>query len=111
MTVTHAHQLLAEALDMATEELDALILRRFAATRSIRAVEQPDGRWIAVTGEGRMLFPPADREVVERFVAAFVRREPRFHWRPPEPLTHTLPLEHSVRVPDNVVPIGGRADA
>jgi hypothetical protein len=85
MTVHHAVDYLNEFADAAIEELDALIARRFASHRTIRAVEQPDGRWIAMTGENRMLFPPADRAVVE--------------------------LGFSERVADNVVPIGGRVEA
>jgi hypothetical protein len=104
MTVHHAVDYLNEFADAAIEELDALIARRFASHRTIRAVEQPDGRWIAMTGENRMLFPPADRAVVERFVAAFVRHEPRFVAAAPE-------LGFSERVADNVVPIGGRVEA
>jgi hypothetical protein len=88
--VHHAQDIIREACDTLAEELDGIINRHFAADRTIRAVECPDGRWVAMTGENRMLFPPAERDVVERFVAAFVRHEDRFRVAPP--------LEHSVKV-------------
>jgi hypothetical protein len=90
---------MGEALDLAVKDLERVIDRHFAARRTIRAVELEDGRWCAKTGEDRILFPACpDREVVERFVAAFARHEDRFRATDPEP------FEHSVRV-DNVVPL------
>lgn len=98
VNVHHAVDCITEAFMIATEELDGLISRRFAA-KTIRLEELPDGRWTAVLDDTEAIFPACPhRDTIERFMAAFARKE---GYRVEAPLL----LEHSVRVPDNVVAI------
>jgi predicted ribosome-associated RNA-binding protein Tma20 len=102
MKPTHAHQMLAEALDMAAEELDALISRRFTTNRTIKIEQAPNGWYCATMDDGSLRFPPCPNlDVVVRFVRAFAIQ------------TAGVTVDegsverfrHSVRVPSNVVPI------
>lgn len=95
--MTPACQYLSDATDVLVEEFTALIARRFAADRSISVVECPDGRWVAQTDDGSLLFPPCPyRDTVERFARAFaVKERVRF--------AGVIAAQHSVRA--NVVPI------
>ena len=103
---------MGEAFDSAVNDLDTLINRRFAGQRSIRVEPCPDGRFCAMTSEDRLVFPPCPHlDTVERFVRAFAEKEAvrvdegsvSVAWSQVQVLNG-----FSVRVPDNVVPIGGR---
>jgi hypothetical protein len=105
--MTHAHQMLAEALDMAAEELDALISRRFTTNRTIKVEQAPNGWWCATMDDGSLRFPPCPNlDVVVRFVRAFAIQtadvtldEDSIEFCRAE----RAGMGFSVRVPDNVI--------
>lgn len=108
MNVHHAHDVLAEAIGIAAEELDGLIARHFAAERTIR-IDQSQGGWYCATIAGRLVFPPCPNlDTVIRFVRAFAEKE---GVRVDEDSVEFYRDEHSVRVPDNVVALPVRAEA
>ncbi len=92
---------LADALDIATAELELLIDRHFAAHREL-VVEAEGSNWTAAIGDV-VLFRSADRRAVLRFARTFADRTPRVSMVVlAEPWTD--PDGFSVRV-DNVVPL------
>ena len=105
MNVTHAHDLIAEAFDVLTEELDGLIVRRFANDRRI-TIEPEGDRWIIVIDTDTVLWRGYDRQLALGWLRAFLSKPENANVR-----VHgmaDLLVGHSVRV-DNVVPI--RAEA
>ena len=110
MTVTHAHDILTEAFDYAIEELNGF-LERLTEARTISVERHDGGRYHAVLS-GRQVFPyTSDLNTVIRFVRAFAKKNAGVrvdedsieYWRCEREFG-----DWSVRVPDNVVPIGGR---
>lgn len=111
VTVTHAKDALAEAFQYAIEELDGLIQRRFASQRVI-TIEQSAGGWYSATINGQLRFPPCPNlDTVIRFVRAFAEKEGVWVDEDAVALYLADRDEHSLRVPDNVVPIRERAEA
>lgn len=109
MNVTHAVDALAEALEIATEELDGLINRRFATDRVI-TIEQSDGGWYSATINGSLRFPPTPNlDTVIRFVRAFAEKEGVTVDEDAVEFYLADRDAYSVRVPDNVVPIQAEA--
>ena len=115
MNVTHAHDLIAEAFDVLTEELDGWINRLTNQHRTIRIEQAPGTSWYCATiDQGRLIFPPCPNlDTVIRFVRAFAAKEGVLV---DEDSVEFYRVEraragHSVRVPDNVVALPVRAEA
>jgi hypothetical protein len=111
--MTASHALLNVGFNTAIAELDSIINRRFASQRTIKIEQTPRGWYCATMDDGSLRFPPCPNlDTVIRFVRAFAEKE---GVRVDEDSIEFYRVErarlgHSVKVPDNVVPIGGRDD-
>lgn len=111
VTVTHAHEALAEALGIAAEELDGLIDRLFAANRRLIVSNDERKFWTAAIGDN-VLYRSPDGAATWRFAKTFADRTPGVTAvLAGDNAAELVAVEFSVRVPDNVIQLPVRETA